>query len=762
MNENLIVSGSAPPREDRLQLESLIEVIQQLSMARDLDRIMKIVRRAARRLSGADGATFVLREGDLCYYADEDAVSPLWKGQRFPMESCISGWVMKHGQPVAIEDVDVDPRVNAEAFRRTVVKSMLMVPIRSSDPLGAIGNYWAHRHRPGGGEMRMLQALANSTAVALENVLLYSDLEKRVKERTEALEREISERRQAEEMLRESRQRFACVVESAMDAIISIDGAQRIVFFNAAAEAMFRWRAPDVVGRAIDCLIPERFRTTHGDRVREFMAGGVTSRTVTELQQLRGVRSDGEEFPIEAAFSKVELAGGVLSTVIVRDVSRRVATEAALARSEAQLRYVTDAGEIGYWDWDVIADRLEWSERCKVMFGIPVGEPVTYERFLGALHPDDRDRVDAAVHAALAGDCDYDVEIRTIEPRASARWVHSKGRSTFGPDGAPLRMGGIALDITTRKEMEAALRESEARFRNMADTAPAMLWVTEPDGHCSFLSRGWYDYTGQAHDAGVGFGWLDAVHPDDRDKVTAGFLAASGERNPFEHEHRVRCADGEYRWVLDAGRPRFADDGTFLGYIGSVIDITERKHGEEIMRKSALHDPLTNLPNRALTHEFADHLLAASRRARACSAVMFIDLDRFKPINDTYGHHVGDAVLKEVANRLQHCVRGEDVVGRLGGDEFVAVLSHIHRIDEATSAATHVLARLSEPYEILGNGTGVRLELSPSIGISLFPEHGEDLASLIECADVAMYAAKTAGRGTFRFYRDADKGRSKD
>lgn len=745
--------------EDRLELESLVEVIQQLSMARDVARVMAIVRSAARRLAGADGATFVLREGDLCYYADEDAIAPLWKGQRFPMDACVSGRVMKQGEAIAIEDVALDPCVNTEAFRTTFVKSMLMVPIRPSDSLGAIGTYWATVHRPTDEEIRKLQALANSTAVALENVLLYATLEKRVQERTEALESEVAERRQAEAMLRESRQRFASVVESAMDAIISIDGAQRIVFFNGAAETMFRCRAADVIGRSVDCLIPERFHPTHAEHVGGFFAGRATSRKATELQQLRGVRSDGEEFPIEAAFSKAQLGGSVLATVIVRDVSRRVATEAALARSEAQLRYVTDAGEIGYWDWDVAADRLEWSERCKAMFGLPVGEPMTYQRFLDALHPDDRAPTAAAIQATLGGERDYDVEVRPVEPGATARWVHSKGRATFGPDGEAVRMGGIALDITGPKEMEAALRESEARFRNMADTAPAMLWVTEPDGSCSFLSRGWYDYTGQSHDVGLGFAWLDAVHPDDRDKVAAGFLAASGERNPFGHEHRVRRADGEYRWVLDAGRPRFAADGTFLGYIGSVIDITERKHAEEIMRRSALHDPLTNLPNRALTHEFADHLLAASRRSRACSAVMFIDLDRFKPINDTYGHSVGDAVLKEVASRLQHCVRGEDVVGRLGGDEFVAVLSHIRRVEEATRAATHVLTRLSEPYEI--PGTGLRLELSPSIGISLYPEHGEDLASLIECADVAMYAAKAAGRATFRFYRDADNSASK-
>jgi len=761
MTHELAASGASPSPDHRTDLERMVEAIQQLSMARDLERIVDIVRHEARRLSGADGATFVLREGDSCYYADEDAVAPLWKGQRFPMDSCVGGWVMKHGQPVAIEDILTDARLAAEAFRTTFVKSLLMVPIRPSDPLGVIGNYWADRHRPTDEEIHLLQALANSTAVALENVLVYADLENRVKERTDALQREIAERRQAEEMLRESRQRFAGVVESAMDAIISIDGEQRIVFFNVAAEAMFGWRAADVIGQPVDRLMPERFRAGHRQRVRGFLNAGVTSRKMGELQQLSGLHADGDEFPIEAAVSKVELATGLLATVIVRDISRRVATEAALVRSEDQLRYVTDAGEIGYWHWDVTTDRLECSDRCRAMFGIPDGGPKTYGGFLAALHPDDRELADAAVRAAFAGRGDYDIEVRPARVDAGVRWVHSRGRVTFGPDGRPLRMGGIVQDITGRKEMEAALRESEARFRNMADTAPAMLWVTEPDGARSFLSRGWYAYTGQADGDGLGFGWLEAVHPEDRDRVATGFLAASGERKPFEHEHRLRCADGAYRWVLDAGRPRFAPDGSFLGFIGSVIDITERKHAEEIIRKSALHDPLTRLPNRALTHEFGEHVLARSKRSRTRSAVMFIDLDRFKPINDTYGHHVGDEVLKEVASRLQRCVRGEDVVGRLGGDEFVAVLSQIRVADEAAHAASHILAQLSEPYEIDGgNAARLRLEISPSIGISLYPEHGEDLGTLIGHADVAMYSAKAAGRGRFRFYADADKSAS--
>ena len=165
----------------------LVDAVQELSLARDLEGIMAAVRRTARQLTGADGATFVLREGDLCHYADEDAIAPLWKGQRFPMSACISGWAMLNRQAVIIEDIYADPRIPADAYRPTFVKSLVMVPIGISSPIGAIGIYWARPHLAASEEVELLQGLANTTAVAMENIQAYGQLEQRVKERTAQL-----------------------------------------------------------------------------------------------------------------------------------------------------------------------------------------------------------------------------------------------------------------------------------------------------------------------------------------------------------------------------------------------------------------------------------------------------------------------------------------------------------------------------------------------------------------------------------------------
>jgi signal transduction histidine kinase len=168
-------------------MERLVAAIQDLSLAHTLDRVAEIVRSAARDLTRADGATFVLRDGEQCYYADEEAIAPLWKGRRFPMASCISGWVMHHREAAVIPDIYADPRIPVDAYRPTFVKSLAMVPIRREAPIGAIGNYWAGPHHVTPRELRLLQSLADSTSVALENVALVRGLEDRVRARTAEL-----------------------------------------------------------------------------------------------------------------------------------------------------------------------------------------------------------------------------------------------------------------------------------------------------------------------------------------------------------------------------------------------------------------------------------------------------------------------------------------------------------------------------------------------------------------------------------------------
>lgn len=174
--------------ENKSALQQITSAIQELSLAKDITTVMKIVKKVAKNITGADGATFILREGDLCYYAEEEAIAPLWKGRRFQMSACISGWSMINKQAAIIEDVYRDSRIPTDAYKLTFVKSLAMVPIRTMDPVGAIGNYWAKKHLPTKQEIEILQSLADITAVSIENIKILEHLEKTVKDRTHELE----------------------------------------------------------------------------------------------------------------------------------------------------------------------------------------------------------------------------------------------------------------------------------------------------------------------------------------------------------------------------------------------------------------------------------------------------------------------------------------------------------------------------------------------------------------------------------------------
>jgi signal transduction histidine kinase len=209
-----------------LGMQHLVTVVQRLSQARTLEAIQSIVRRAARELTHADGATFVMRDVNLCYYADEDAISPLWKGQRFPMSACISGWAMLNRQPVIIEDIYADARIPHDAYRATFVKSLVMMPIRTVEPIGAIGAYWATRHRATTEEVNLLQALADSTSVAMEAASLFANLEKRVAERTEELNRRTTDL----EVLNRELEAFSySVAHDLRSPLITIDGFAQVL-----------------------------------------------------------------------------------------------------------------------------------------------------------------------------------------------------------------------------------------------------------------------------------------------------------------------------------------------------------------------------------------------------------------------------------------------------------------------------------------------------------------------------------------------------
>jgi diguanylate cyclase (GGDEF)-like protein/PAS domain S-box-containing protein len=246
--------------------------------------------------------------------------------------------------------------------------------------------------------------------------------------------------------------------------------------------------------------------------------------------------------------------------------------------------------------------------------------------------------------------------------------------------------------------------------------------------------------------------WQERIHPDDRERVRIDVQAyLNGETNQYVNEHRVICKDGSIKWALSRGMIVHRDDEDKpLRMIGTHADITERKNIEQKIQQMAHYDALTELPNRVLINDRLKQALAQAKRENKFLALMFLDLDKFKPVNDTLGHDVGDALLKQVAKRLQLSIRASDTVARIGGDEFVVLLPTVEVTHDAVLVAEKILETLNQPFEIAGH----KLNISSSIGIALYPQHATDEHGLLVHADTAMYYSKKAGRNNVQLYRE--------
>lgn len=422
-----------------------------------------------------------------------------------------------------------------------------------------------------------------------------------------------------------------------------------------------------------------------------------------------------------------------------------------------RIELAVEAAELHLWEIDARSGQVYHSDSYIAALGYQPGQTASdFAWWSQIIDPDDLQRVQSAWQQLLIGAEDlFQVESRVRSKHGEIRWIYARAKVVaHDPDGRPQLIVGVLMDITERRQVTQQLEDAQAKLRLAMDIAAVGYWEMNPRTYAVEYSPEWKRLLGYADDEIINTHeeWISRLHPDDHELVLSQIKAfQTAVASDYRMEFRLRHKDGNYRWIASRAVVTVDETDTPVWVRGVHLDITERKEVENRIRQISQHDPLTSLPNRALFHEFAQPLLAGARRHERQVAVLFVDLDRFKPINDQHGHEVGDEVLKEVAQRLRASVRESDLVGRLGGDEFLLVLTDIRSEENASRVARLCLGRINRPYLV----HGLELRTTCSIGISLFPRDGDDLGTLIHHADAAMYAAKHKGRNRFHFFQPA-------
>ena len=553
--------------------------------------------------------------------------------------------------------------------------------------------------------------------------------------------RDMTAARQAEQSLRASEQRFRSLTELSSDWYWEQDRDLHFTVVSGASHEKAGFRTDDAIGKSCFDLSyqfqSETARLTHAADLearrpfrglllkRETRSGEIRWASVSgepiygesgEFEGYRGVGQDitaevmaGQRLAEEQRFFE-DLLNAVPGPIVVKDASHRF-----IALNEAAVRFAGRPKEqlVGLTDYDIFPhDQAAYFQQTDDL-ALSTGGPVEYER------PYTRDGV--------------------------TRWTYVRKSVLRRGGGAP-QIVLVMTDITERLEAGQALKESEARFRSLTELSSDWYWEQDDEFRFTRFSAAAPERAVVPVEEMIGKTRFDLPLEFESEQAREDHLRTLRAHLPFRNLVVRNTLNN--RWVSASGEPVFDADADFRGYRGVATDITERKQAEERTQFLATRDPLTGLPNRMLLQDRLQVALINAARNAKKVAVMFIDLDHFKDINDLLGHEVGDRFLKEAVARLSECVRKGDTLARIGGDEFVLILEDLRQGGDAEVIAAKAVARMTEPFAAEGSV----MTSGASVGVAVAPDDGMDVSTLMRHADMAMYQAKAEGRSCYRFY----------
>ena len=588
---------------------------------------------------------------------------------------------------------------------------------------------------------------------------------------------DVSDRRRVDDTLL----MHAQAVGASMDGIAILDGQEKFAYANPAHARIYGFARPeDLLGKSWRVLYPaaERERVL-ADVMPAFWAVGHWRGETT------GLRRDGATFPQEISLVAIEGGGFVCE---VRDITARKRSE-KLQSALLRIAEATSSDQEVAVFYETIRRAVGELMDAKNLYIALLDEGarmISYPYFV--------DEVEGPPAPHLVGRGLTEYVLRTGMPvlatptdlrrLLAAGEVEMVGAPSLDWLGVPLKRGDETFGVLTvqsytertrfterdrdiltfvsrqlasaidRKRAAEALAESETRFRRLAETAPCAIFIYQGE-RFTYVNEAASTVAGYSRAEFLGMSFWDLVHPDMRELVRERGLARQrGEEVPPSYELQIVRKDGEERWLsFSAGRIDFAGAPAALG---AAFDVTEKKRAEEQVRALAYHDALTGLPNRLLFNDRLALAVAQARRKGERLAVLFLDIDGFKAVNDSLGHNLGDLLLQGTAQRIQAALRAVDSVARLGGDEFILLLPGIRRVEEGARVAEKVLESLRAPIAVEGH----ELFVTASMGISVYPEDGEDVETLVKNADTAMYRAKEQGRDRYQLYTPAMNARA--
>ena len=560
----------------------------------------------------------------------------------------------------------------------------------------------------------------------------------------QAISRDISERIRTEKALSESEARSRAVTDSVFDAIVTIDRTNTILFVNQTAEKIFGYQAAELTGANLNRLIPEGLRIRLGSSQPQRSAEVAWRDYLRQTSEVAARHKDGREIPIEISFCEYDAGGKQMFAVVLRDLTERKRTAAVLKKSKEYRNFFKLANDAILIVEPISECILDVNDRACELYGFARSQFVG--RSLKTMSENEargEQRLQDLLQNRLYNE--FEMTQRRADGKILSLLINA---SLIEFAGQPAILS-INRDITERKRQDAALRESEYRFRTILESMNEGLLHVDRTDRIQYANDHFCQMVGYSYEELINRVWTNLLlKPEEQALIqTVNERRLRGVADGYEL--KLNKKTGETIWALVGGAPVYNSDNLIVGSMGVFTDISDRKRAEEQLLHNALHDALTGLPNRALFLEHLRHTIDRNqRRTDAQFAVLFLDFDRFKVVNDSLGHMEGDKLLILIARRLEKSLRTSDIVARLGGDEFTILLTELEQFGEISEIIERIQTDLKAPFILMER----EIFISASIGVALSSPKYTKPEEMLRDADTAMYRAKAGGKARYQIF----------